>query len=142
MQAPQFPDGSHLAISYDAQGRLTTLDDGSNPVVFSYLLPGGYTVTDGVGSTTTILVDITGLPASIQDPLGHVEHVSYNSNGQPILVAAPDGASAAMTYDSKGDVVGAVDPLGNTIQTSFAPKYDNLQTFQEHARSDDELILQ
>jgi RHS repeat-associated protein len=126
-----FPDGSHLGLTYDAQGRLTRLDDGSNPVTFTYLAPGGYTIADGSGAPTTVLVGATGLPVAVKDALGHVGRISYNSDGQPVLATAPDGAAASLTYDSRGNPTGAVDPLGNPMQVTFNPQFDGLQTFQD-----------
>jgi RHS repeat-associated protein len=126
-----FPDGSHLGLTYDAQGRLTRLDDGSNLVTFAYLSPGGYTITDGSGATTTVLVGITGQPAAVKDALGHVMRIRYDSNGQPVLVTAPDGAAASTIYDSKGNPQAATDPLGNATQATYNPQFNGLQTFQD-----------
>jgi RHS repeat-associated protein len=126
-----FPDGSHLALSYDANGRLIRLDDGSNPLTIAYLAPGRYTITDGSSATTTVLVGITGQPAAIKDALGHIQRISYNSNGQPVLVTAPDGAAASTTYDSKGNPSGGADPLGNATLATFNSQFNGLQTFQD-----------
>src|SRR5207302_8009459 len=92
---------------------------------------GGYTITDGSGATTTVLVSFTGQPAAIKDALGNVQHIGYNSDGQPVLMSLPDGAATSTTYDSKGDPSGVVDPLGNTTQTTFSPQFNGLQTFQD-----------
>jgi RHS repeat-associated protein len=131
LDSATFPDGSHLALSYDVSGRLTGMNDSSNPLTFSYLAPGGYTITNGGGTTTTVLVDITGQPAATTNALGHVRRISYNSAGEPVLTTAPDGTAASATYDGKGNLTGTVDPLGNATRTTFNPQFNGLQTFQD-----------
>ncbi len=126
-----YSDGSHLGLTYDARGRLTGMDDGSSPTTFAYLSPGGYTITDGNGATSTVLVDSAGQPAAITDALGHVRRVSYNGDGLPVLAVAPDGAATATSYDSRGNPSGTVDPLGDTSLATYNPQFNGLQTFQD-----------
>ncbi len=126
-----YPDGSHLANTYDIHGRLTGMDDGSNPVTFAYLSPGGYTITDGSGATSQVLIDITGQPAAIKDALGNLRKITYDNNGQPVLSVAPDGAAAKTSYDNNGNAAGLVDPLGNSVRANYDPQFNGLQTFQD-----------
>ncbi|MDB5348932.1 MAG: repeat-associated core domain protein [Planctomycetota bacterium] len=126
-----FPDGNQLAMSYDVQGRLTRMDDGSNPLTFAPLTTGGYTVTDGAGATSTILLGVSGQPVSLRDPSGNIRTIRYTSEGKPDLVTAPDGASSAIRYDAAGNPVGVLDTLGNATRSTYDPQFNRLSSFQD-----------
>jgi RHS repeat-associated protein len=108
------PNGSHLALGYDTAGRLTRLDDGTNAITYGYLTPGGYTITDGVGATSTVLVGVTGQAVAVTDALGNVSH-----------------NTVSITLDSKGNASGVVNPLGNATQTTFGPQYNEVSSFKD-----------
>ena len=48
LESITYPDSTHTFFTYDSQGRLSeeAEDNGFNPVMFTYLSPGGYSVTD------------------------------------------------------------------------------------------------
>jgi len=127
------PDGTHKSFEYDPAGRLTRQsgDGGYSALTYSYLSPGGYTVTDANGAMTTILLDDNGAPASVKDSLGNVFRVTYNANGQPVLVSLPGGTASSITYNTNGAVASKVDPLGNTTQFTTDPQTGALQSLQD-----------
>ena len=126
------PDGTHNFFGYDAQGRLIeqSRDNASSAVTYAYLSPGGYTMTDSAGATTTVLYEINGKPAFIKDPLGNIYRATYDADGRVTLISNPDGSAASVTYDGQGNPRIEVDPLGDTSRLVTDPQNGGLQTFQ------------
>ena len=126
------PMGRHSYFSYDAEGRLTqqSLDGGANALSYSYLKPGGYTVTDSTGAMSTILVGIDGQAAQITDAQGNVSRISFNVDGQPVLTVLPSGAAIASHFDNNGDLTSQTNALGNTSQFTVDVPSGRLLSFQ------------
>ncbi len=126
------PDGTHDFFTYDTQGRLTEQsgDNGVGAVTYAYLAPAGYTESDALGNTTTILVDSMGAPAIVVDPQSNVFRIGYNSGGEPVLIKATDNTTSSVGYDAQGNANLYVDPLGNTSQYTYDPQTDEPETFE------------
>jgi RHS repeat-associated protein len=125
------PSGVRSNFAYDTQGRLVQTSDGNglDTLTFGYLSPGGYTITDATGATTTVLVDIQGRPARVADPLGNVTSYHYDAQGNLIRVAGPDDTGAAFHYDNQGNLTAEFNSLGNGLALT-SDQTGDLQTFQ------------
>ncbi len=137
MASITYPNGTHTYFSYDSQGRLIeqSQDNGANATTYAYLSPGGYTMTDATGATTTFLTNLEGQPAVIKDPLGNVTQVSYDAYGQSVLTTVPGGTASSEHYDAQGNLVSETDPLGNTTQFTIDPQTGEMDAL-ENANGD------
>jgi RHS repeat-associated protein len=124
------PTGVQRSFDYDVQGRLVRISDGVHSLTYSYLSPGGYTMTDATGATTTVLVDILGLPAKVTDADGKVTRYQYDGTGKLVAVTGPDGTGASFGYDSLGNLTRATDPLGNSNVFASDLQSGDLKSFQ------------
>ena len=115
------PGNTSMFFSYDSQGRLTDqhMGGGANDLKYTYLNPGGYTITDGNGKTSTILFDYQGNTTETITALGEVVHYTYNDAGEVIGLTGPQGASYSYSYDSQGNLIQSVDALGRQITYTF-----------------------
>ena len=116
-----YADSTHIYFSYDSQGRLIDQhrDGGADDEAFTYLSPGGYTVRDGDGNTSTVLFNLYGATAETIDPLGNVFSYKYDSNLNLIEVDGPQGTKYTATYDSLGNLTSETDPLGQTTTFTY-----------------------
>ncbi len=120
-----FADGTGIEWSYDAQGRIATTGrlNGSGPdaevETYAYPAPGGYSVTDADGNTTTHLIDDAGNCCTIIDPMGNITEYVFDANDNLVKIVAADAATTTYTYDANGNVTGETDALGNTIEFTY-----------------------
>jgi RHS repeat-associated protein len=131
LQSVTYQDGTHDYFGYDALGRLTqeSGDDGAGLLEFTYFSPGGYSVTDANGATTTVLYDVDGKPARVKDPLGNVSQLKFDSNGRLTSAGVVGLPGASFTHDDRGNVNRVVDPLGSTSRLAYNPTFGSLQEF-------------
>jgi YD repeat-containing protein len=123
-----YPDNTHLFFTYDAAGRLIDRqrDGGAEDQGVTYLSPGGYTVTDGLGSPTTVYFDLYGEVGESIDALGQTTHYQRDSNLNLVGLTAPLGNRYSATYDSNGNLASLTDPLGNTTRFTYDANNDLL----------------
>ena len=116
-----FADGTGLAFSYDAEGRLATSGrlGGAETVTYAYPSTGGFTVTDADGNTATHLFDDAGNCCTIIDPLGNITRYSFDAHDNLVKVVAADGTTTTYAYDSSGNLTSETDPLGYTIEFTY-----------------------
>jgi RHS repeat-associated protein len=116
-----FADGTGLAWSYDAQGRLASESrlGGEEALTFAYPAPGEYTITDANGNATAYFRDAQGNLSETVDALGNITRYVYDQSRDVIRIIAADGTTTTMAYDSSGNMTSETDPLGYTIQYTY-----------------------
>lgn len=132
-----------VAFTYDADGRVTSMSDGTGTTTYVYDSLGrlvsstngsGQTVAYGYdldgdatsisyanGDTVSRGYDADGDLTSVADWLGHSTRFSYNANGE--LTTEAYGSSPAVTdsftYDRNGDVLSITDRSGSRVLQRF-----------------------
>jgi RHS repeat-associated protein len=128
-----FPDGTHLAYAYDAQGRLIDeqRDGGASEIRYSYGPAGGYTKTDADGGATTTLFDDMGQVAQTINPLGQISRFAYDAAGNLAKSVGPDGATTTFFHDASGNLTGETDALGNHYTLTYDPVFNRPLSIQD-----------
>ena len=105
--------GDHVFFQYDTQGRLARqeLDGGAQAVTYIYGI-NGYSATDALGRTATVLVDHLGRPRAEFDSLGHFNLYGYDEAGNLTASGASSGGFGTLAYDARGNPIAHVNPLG------------------------------
>jgi YD repeat-containing protein len=100
-------DGKQANLSYDANGRLTRVQEASGEILFSFSYQGAdtkiRTVTDLVGGVCQFSYDAYGNLVSITDPLGYVRSFAYDSYHR-ITSVTEERVSRQYGYDANGRV--------------------------------------
>jgi RHS repeat-associated protein len=132
-----FPDGTHRYFSYDSQGRLvgTNLDNDAAAITFTYVSAGGVRATDATGGAQTTFYTESLQPAQIQDPLGHIQLLHYDSSHNLLSEGFLGGPTYSFLYDAQGDVVETVDPLGHTTHAGYQTQPARLTSFRDENRN-------
>jgi RHS repeat-associated protein len=79
-------------FSYDARGRLATVNSGTRQTVFGYNANGDLAV--------------------VTDPLGRQAQYGYDAVGRVTQIERPDGSLVGFTYDPTGNMTALVNPNG------------------------------
>lgn len=122
-------DGSHIAIVYDASGRVTSftqvVSSGVGRTTNIAYGVGHTVVTDATGQSTTLyyngsgaLTQITAPPAST-GAAQQVVQFGYNGNGDLTSVTDAAGQTSNYTYDGHGNLLTQTDRLGNTVTRTY-----------------------
>ena len=121
-----YSDNTHIYFAYDSQGRLIDQhrDNGQQDQTWTYLNPGGYTITDADGNTSTVYFDRFGAAAVTIDPLGNVTRNTYDANLNLIKSVGPSGTTYTYTYDANGNLTSETDPLGLTTTFTYNTRND------------------
>ena len=127
------PDRSHQYFDYDAQGRLigTHADGNTAAVGFSYVSSGGVKTTDATGASQTVFYNELLQPAQIQDPLGHVQLITYNAQHELVGSQIVGGPTYSFAYDGQGNLSELVEPLGQSVNLAFNSQPDRLSTLED-----------
>ncbi len=127
-----FADNTHKFFSYDSQGRLSDVhrDGGEQDQQYTYLVPGGYTVTDGDGNTSTVLFDRYGAAAATIDALGSVTRYQYDGDRNLVGVILPLGAKYTLAYDANGNLASTTNAEGVTTNYTY-DAHNNLSSFTD-----------
>jgi RHS repeat-associated protein len=127
-----YADNTHTFFSYDSQGRLIDQhrDGGQEDQAWTYLNPGGYTVTDALGNKSTVYFNLLGATAETIDPLGNVTRYSFDANLNLTQVIGPGGATNRYSYDANGNVTRQTDPLGLTTNFTYGV-HNNLTSYTD-----------
>jgi RHS repeat-associated protein len=128
-----FPDGTHEYFSYDGQGRLvgTSRDGGADPVQYAYTSPGGVTMTDASGASTTLLFNEFGSLQMVIDPLGHTIQSQYDASQNLTQITTGAGTTYHYAYDKTGNLVRQVDPLGDVVAMTYSPGLNQLTSIAD-----------
>ena len=87
-------------ITYDQNGRITTLTDGRN-------------------QTYTYTYDANGNVTAVIDPLGYQETYTYDLMDRRVTRTDRGGNVTAYAYDALGHLSSVTDPNGNTVQFAY-----------------------
>ncbi len=125
------PDGTHQYFTYDTEGLLTTqsVDNGAGLQTYSYPSTGEVTVTNAAGNLTTLLYGANDSVAQIQDTLGNATQLGSNSAGELTSLTTAGNNVYRYAYDAAGNLTSYTDPLGGTVNASYASGTQNLTTF-------------
>ena len=121
--------GRHWDLSYDGQGRLTTMSDPnlSRSVTFSYDAQHRLIeITDPLGESESFAYGGDDLLTSITDPRGAAANITYTAPQGPdgarmVASIAKAGATVAYTYAAGTRVTTVTDPGGNQWQHTYSP---------------------
>jgi RHS repeat-associated protein len=139
----QYRSGATVRRTFDARGRLETVDD---PVFglqrFSYDRGGNLVesrdaagssnryeydaanrrtkATDGFGREVRVAYTSANLPASVTDALGRVTSFTYNGFLQLTDVRDPLGQLTRYAYNAAGDLVSRTDRAGRTLTYTYS----------------------
>src|SRR3989442_1639230 len=150
----QGPGGQQLrAVTYDADGRVTSVTDGDSHTVSVANDVAGrqQVVTDSTGELTAFLsydefgdlvqrddvfgghtqrttytYDSAGRVLSETDPLGHRVSVEYDADGNITALVDPVGRRSTFAYDSHGSPTQQVAPDGTVTATLTYDTFGNL----------------
>jgi RHS repeat-associated protein len=116
------PATPEVTYTYDADGRVASMTDGTGTSAWSYDSLGRTTsTTDGAGATTTYGYDNAGNVTSIAYPgsAGTV-YRSFDPAGRMSSVTDWEGNTTSFTYDADGDLTSVTGPT-----TAGAPVVDS-----------------
>ena len=109
------PDGETRAVTYDADGRLATLEDARGLVLqIDTNDAGQIEAVRGPGgeSLLSMTFDADGRLATSTDVHGASTSKTYDDDGRLATWTGPDGGQWTLAYDDRGLVVGETDPEG------------------------------
>ena len=120
------PTGRHLrtvnaltgavryAFGYDAEGRLSSVEDGDGNVTRIERDGGGNptAIVATFGQRTTLGVDANGYLASIANPAGETTRFTYGPDGLLLTMTNPRNYEYSFTYDTLGRLTRDEDPAG------------------------------
>jgi YD repeat-containing protein len=125
-------DGTSVFFSYDAAGRVSTVNDqsgGADPqLTFSYRPATNRTgITDGNGQVWTYRYDPTTgqLTERITPAVGGVPlstTFAYDASGNLTGITDARNNAASYSYDSNGNLTVERDALGNTVTRTFSAR--------------------
>ncbi len=114
--------GQTTTSTYDADNELTGLSysDGMTPSVsYSYDADGRRTsMTDGTG-TTSYTYDEFGQLTTTTDGAGVSTKYKYDPNGQLTSLTYPNGKAVTQGFDAAGDLTSVTDWLGHTTKFTY-----------------------
>jgi len=116
--------GTTLAMTYDASGHVVSIDNGAAHQTFGYDANGRLTTTqDGLGATTTYSYQQTGCGCSEEDLLASLHTpdfpadkawtFTYGAEGRLSTLTDPDGFAESYDYESTGELKQLIDRLGH-----------------------------
>ena len=110
------------AISYDPDGRRTSMTDGTGTNSWQYDALGHVTAyTDGAGAGVAYTYDPIGNQLSITYPAAGTVSQTFDAAGRLSSITDWNGLSTAFGYDADGNVVSTAYPNG----TEVSEAYDN-----------------
>lgn len=133
--ATVLPDGGSVRVERDPRGLPVVVtspegethrayDEAGRPVVehgpagetrWTYDARGGLaSVTDALGTVTTVECDPAGLPVAATDPLGHRTTWERDAFGRVVAETDPLGARTTWTWTVEGRLAATTDPTGGT----------------------------
>ncbi|WP_037911774.1 Ig-like domain-containing protein, partial [Sulfitobacter mediterraneus] len=113
--------GPNAVMSYDDQGRLTSVDLGAGLIgeTIAYAPGGQITITDDAGRAVEVQLLPSGEVGRVDLGEGQAAGLDFNSTGQVIALQATDGTETTLSYDADGRVVGVTDANGAVLQFGY-----------------------
>jgi len=126
----EYPDGMHEYFSYDEAGRLTEthLDDGVEPVIYTYDSAGTVTVVDATGRQMVLGFGPGGQVGQVRDGEGNVIRLGYDDGYELRQITGGSGETYAYTYNDSGNVTGVEDPLRRDTRFTYTTTLDDLSS--------------
>ncbi|HZQ46885.1 MAG TPA: RHS repeat-associated core domain-containing protein, partial [Verrucomicrobiae bacterium] len=123
-----YPDGTHLFMSYDSNGRLSSMDrdGGAEAITFSYGGAGSVGLADAIGNTSSYYFDNRGLQAQIQNPINNSLYSTYDKNFNLSTFTDQTGNASVYAYDGSGNLTQSVDALGNEAAFAYQTPFNRL----------------
>ena len=109
-----------VSYTYDADGRRTTMGDGTGTTSYVYDADGRPTsVTNGAGAVTGYAYDNQGDITNLTYPGGN--SVTRGYDGADRLVSVGDwlGHTTTFSYDADGNLTGTAYPDGDTVHSTY-----------------------
>ena len=103
--AQQIPGLAPTSVTYDAQGRLTTVVQG----------------TGGTARTSTFTYNPQGFLATLTDPLSRGVQFTYDLAGRVLTQTLPDGRVIQTSYDANGNVASITPPSRPAHTFDYTP---------------------
>jgi RHS repeat-associated protein len=118
-------------VLYDAQGRVTSEEDGAGEALsYSYTTSGPYELTTvtPAGRGATVYKHLKNLLISVTDPLARVTSYTYDGMARKATETDGRGNTRRFHYDQYGNLIREVvpSPAGFTIERSFNTSNDLL----------------
>jgi YD repeat-containing protein len=122
-------DGTRVFFTYDASGRVKTVQDTSDPTTKQLEFVYGTNSTDiidGNGRVWTYQYDVMSrqltailAPAAQSGGARPLTRFAYDGSGNVVTVTDPLGHVVTYTYDAAGNRTREVDALGNTVERRY-----------------------
>ncbi|MGE0001553.1 MAG: RHS repeat domain-containing protein [Fimbriimonadaceae bacterium] len=106
-----------VAVSYDDDGRVVSVTDGSGTTAMAHDLAGRLASRTANGADTTLAYDPAGAPTTMVDSLRGTFVTEYDSFGRVAKVRDPELHETTYSYDTAGRVFRAT--LGDGSATEF-----------------------
>jgi RHS repeat-associated protein len=121
LQTATGPGGIQQVLSYDAFGRLTSVDYGNGLVTetFTYGALGEVTRTDGQGRETSVTYLPGGILGEATDGNGDTTSITFDPAANTVTLTGPDGTQATIEYDASDRVTSITDANGATVAFSY-----------------------
>lgn len=128
-----FPDDTFLAYAYDEEGRLISEEraGGIGRIEYAYEENGATTITDAVGSMTTVRVDEDRNPITVVDPMGNVTFYDYDENSNLTDVTDALGRKTSIIYDDRGNAIQITDPERNQLMLDYELQFNQLTALRD-----------
>jgi RHS repeat-associated protein len=126
------PAGDHLFFEYDSQGRLArqTGDDPDSSLDYIYGV-NGYSVTDGLGRTSSKFFDHSGQTRLERDTLGRYTRFNYDELGRLVSITPPGGGAGTFEYDAAGNPTAQIDILGGKQTFTYEPTLNGMTSWTD-----------
>ncbi|HTQ03576.1 MAG TPA: PKD domain-containing protein, partial [Polyangiaceae bacterium] len=117
------PGGAgHQLFEYDANGQIVKQTDEASAVTqFTYESTFGRptSVQDALGNVTALAYDTHGNLTEITDALNHSGSFEYDANGLVTAVVDVDGNRTTLAYDAVGNLTSVTDAAGNVTRMNY-----------------------
>jgi RHS repeat-associated protein len=120
-------DAVKLEFSYDAEGRLSSVVDGSGNVTTIDWSSNPILVIAPDGQTTELTLDGEGYLASVDDPAGATTSFAYTSDGLMTELTDVRDNTWTFTYDADGRLLRDDDPAGGYKELERVATADGYQ---------------
>ncbi|MFO0818661.1 MAG: RHS repeat-associated core domain-containing protein [Pirellulales bacterium] len=133
IESIEYPDGTQVFFTYDAQGRLIRSRANGNAYEINYAYDGlgSVTSTDSLGNFQTIQFNEWGAPGYVRDFAGQITRLRYDHQGNLLEVVRPDGSVAEISPDGRGNPATVTNALGFDIHTTFDSVFNTLQIVRD-----------
>jgi len=127
-----FPDGTHLFFQYNGRGWLAQQEaDGSvGRLTFTYG-PNSVSATNLDNQTGTVFYDQLLRPRQVQDPLGRIARMDFDSANDLASVSAAGAGQAGIGYDNLHNPTSTLNPLGESQAFTYDPAHNRLDVFTD-----------